>query len=868
MVLVLAVISRGAFAADLTRIVVLPFEIFSQSDYQTLEKQITTSFSIELLKSGHVQVLRKENFAELIEGKTIDTELARYVGEKTHADFVIKGSLTRLGDLISVDITVVDMERRTSVGGIYASGTGKGSIGVISADLVDQLLIKIFEKQRIETIAFAGSRRIEDNALRNVIKSEKGMIFSDRTLSEDIKALYKMGYFRDVTADVTEGEKGKIITFAFEEKPIIVSVVIQGNDDIDTDDIKEVLSIREKEILNHERVKSNIESIETLYRDKGYLNADVVYEIKERDGKSAEVIFTIVEHGKLYVETITFEGNKAFTDDELKDMMEISEKGFFSFFTDSGLLKKDTLEQDINKLNTFYHNNGYIKAQIGEPEITHDSDGIYVVIRVTEGKQFKVGNVEIAGDMLSVSRSELGEKLQINKKDYFDRESIMKDIDYLSEVCNNEGYAYASVVPRTISHEENEKVDVVYEIEKGNKIYFNRITITGNTRTRDKVIRRQLDVVEGDLYSGEKLKASYMKLSNLRYFEEVNFNTEKGPEENLTDITVEVKERSTGLFSIGAGYSSQENAIIMAQVQQRNLFGRGQTLSLNAKLSEESSRYEISFTEPWLFDRPLWSEFQFWNVDQEYDTYDLNTKGFKTTFGHRLFEHFTGYVGYEFKFDDVQNIADTASTIIKDQEGETTTSGVTVTLVRDTTNDWMFPTTGSKNNVSVEHTGTIFQGDTSFTRYTGTSTWFFPLPLDNVFALRGRIGYIHGNEGKEVPVYERFILGGMGSLRGLRDVGPVDPDTGDVIGGKTMMNFNVELVFPLIKDAGMKGVVFFDTGNTWESGYHYDDMRETAGVGIRWYSPIGPLRLEWGHVLDRKEEESASRWEFTIGMMM
>jgi outer membrane protein insertion porin family len=216
----------------------------------------------------------------------------------------------------------------------------------------------------------------------------------------------------------------------------------------------------------------------------------------------------------------------------------------------------------------------------------------------------------------------------------------------------------------------------------------------------------------------------------------------------------------------------------------------------------------------------------------------------------------------------VKEIKDTASIYIKEQEGETMSSGVTLTLTRDSTDDVIFPSNGSKNSFSVEYTGGFLMGDVSYTRYGLNSAWFLPLPLDTVIGVRGRMGLIEGNEGKEVPIFERYYLGGMNSLRGLREVGPIDPSSGDVIGGLTMLNFNIEFLFPLIKNAGMKGVLFFDTGNAWETGYHINDMRRTAGAGIRWYSPMGPLRLEWGYVLDRKEEESPSRWEFTIGMFM
>ncbi|MCX5824875.1 MAG: outer membrane protein assembly factor BamA, partial [Deltaproteobacteria bacterium] len=422
--------------------------------------------------------------------------------------------------------------------------------------------------------------------------------------------------------------------------------------------------------------------------------------------------------------------------------------------------------------------------------------------------------------------------------------------------------------PRTEPEEKTQTVNITYEINKAKLVYFNRINITGNNKTRDKVIRRQLSVVEGDLYSRTKLKNSYMALNQLRYFEEIDFQSEKGPDETLTDVNIRVKEKPTGIFSLGAGYSALDHAVVSAQVSQQNLFGRGQILSLKASVGSSTQLYDISFTEPWLFDMPLWSKFDVWNLYREYDSYNLDSKGFGATFGYPLWRYVTGYVGYRLSLDNVKDILDTASYYIKKQAGETTSSGVTFTLMRDSTNDVMFPSAGSKNSASVEYTGGPLQGDVSYTRYGATSAWFFPLPLDTVIGVRGRIGYMQPNEGKEVPIFERYYLGGINSLRGLREVGPKDPATRDVIGGLTMLNFNFDYIFPLIKNAGMKGVLFFDTGNSWESGYNLGDLRRTAGIGIRWYSPIGPLRLEWGYVLDRKEDEAASRWEFSIGMFM
>ncbi len=236
--------------------------------------------------------------------------------------------------------------------------------------------------------------------------------------------------------------------------------------------------------------------------------------------------------------------------------------------------------------------------------------------------------------------------------------------------------------------------------------------------------------------------------------------------------------------------------------------------------------------------------------------------------GYPLFEKFYGYLQYSLFQSDVSEVLDSASYLIKLQAGKVMTSAVSPTISRDTTDDDYFPTKGSRNSVYLTYAGGPLGGDTSFTKYGATTAWFFGLPLDMVFDVKGHIGYLQPNEGKPLPIYERYYIGGINTVRGLRYVGPRDPITGDLIGGTTMLYFNADLVFPLIKNAGMRGVVFFDTGNAWESGYHLGDMRRTAGVGVRWYSPVGPLRLEWGYVLDRKDGEDPSRFEFTMGMMM
>ncbi|MFZ4439005.1 MAG: outer membrane protein assembly factor BamA [Syntrophales bacterium] len=860
----------GTAAENIKQIALFPLEVHSTSLQKAAELQdlLYRGVVTELQKSKNIRLIERERIHAGTEGKRINDALVIELGKKVGAHYTVSGSVSEFGNRISVDARLIDLREEKVLPGVFVQGRGRENLDAILAQLRTDILLRIAAVERIVRIEFKGNRKIEASAIQQVLKSATGKIFTDEDLSADIKAIYKMGYFEDVTAEVAEVPEGKAITFLVEEKPIITEIRIQGNKEVKRDDIEGAMSVRNRQTVNLEKLKTDTEKIKALYDSKGFYNAEINYAVEKGGERDVHVVVTITENEKLFIRGISFEGNRAFTTKELKNMMTTNEWGIFHFFTESGLLKKDQLKQDVGKLNAFYLNNGFINAQIGEPVISYDRDGIRIKILVSEGKQFRVGKIAIGGDELATPRGDLLAKLQIRKKDFYAREAIMKDMDYLTQVCNDEGYAGADVAPRTEPQEKDLTVDVTYEVKKGQLVYFNRINITGNNKTRDKVVRRQLSIVEGDLYSRTKLKNSYMSLNQLRYFEEIDFQSEKGPDETLTDVNIHIKEKPTGVFSLGAGYSALDQAVVSAQVSQQNLFGRGQTLSLKASVGSRSTLYDISFTEPWLFDMPLWSKFDVWNLYRQYDSYNLDSKGFGTTLGYPLMPYLTGYFGYRLSLDNVKDIQDSASSYIKKQLGGTTSSGVTFTLTRDSTNDSMFPSAGSKNSTSIEYTGGPLQGDVSYTRYGATSAWFFPLPLDTVIGVRGRIGMISGNEGKDVPIFERYYLGGISSLRGLREVGPKDPATGDVIGGRTMLNFNFDYIFPLIKNAGMKGVLFYDTGNSWDTGYHVGDLRKTAGLGVRWYSPIGPLRLEWGYALDKKQGEAASRWEFSIGMFM
>ncbi|HOG82152.1 MAG TPA: outer membrane protein assembly factor BamA [Smithellaceae bacterium] len=859
-----------ARAENIKKICIMPFDVHAGDQSGNLQESFYNHLVKEFQKEKTIEVLRAGDFTgssvAVTKSKAIST------GKALKADYVVIGSITQFGETISVDAQIINIaQEKVSPS---ASVQGKESTGqeALAAEIKTSLLAHTGFLDTIARVDIAGNYKVGAEAIRQQLRSKAGSPLSEDNISADIKTIYKMGLFEDVSAKVTSEAEGKVLTFTVIESGLISEIRLIGNKKLDRDDILGVMTVKTRQSLNQGKIKEDIEKIKALYDSKGYYNAEISDRIEKEGEKNYVLILDIQENKRIYIRSITFEGNEAFTEKDLLKQMSTKKRTLLGFFTDDGILQGNQLKQDVQKISSFYFNNGFINSQVGDPVITRDAKGIYIKMTIQEGKRFNVGKVQISGDEIGKSRESLFALLKTQEGKNYNREAVMRDIETITVAANDEGYAHADVTPKVVPHEAEQLVDIDFQLTKGEPVHIARIGISGNTTTRDKVIRRQLAIVEGDLYSTTKLKQSYNNLNALRYFEEVDFQTEKAPD-NKMDVNIRVKEKNTGMFMIGAGYSAVDQAVVMAQVSQQNFLGYGQILSLKASLGSKTNNYELSFIEPWLFDLPLWTKADVWKYKKEYDSYTLDTKGAGLTFAYPIWNKISGSIGYRFSMDNIQDVNYlTASYYILAQQGERTTSSVTVGLGYDTTDDTVFPTKGIKASVSVQHAGNPFGGNTHFTKYSGYAAGYYPLFWDIVLGARGRIGYLQNNDDNDtsLPIYERYVLGGINSLRGLRYVGPINAGTSDVIGGTSMLTFSLEVVFPLIKDAGMKGVIFYDAGNTWNGGYHLDDLRMTAGGGIRWYSPIGPLRLEYGYVLDRKglNDDASGRWEFTIGMFM
>ncbi|RLA94431.1 MAG: outer membrane protein assembly factor BamA [Deltaproteobacteria bacterium] len=856
---------------DFSLVMVSPFQVHSDEPIDYIVKSLPQMLSSRLEADKKIKTLDELVVTETMEKlgiTTLDEESARKIGKAVKADWVILGTITKIRNSISLDTKIVDPSaHRPTVSVFYQDKSLKGLINGVDI-LAQRIGNKISGKVIVTGISIHGNRLIEDEAILYQIKTRVGDVFSQEKIQEDIQNIYNMGYFNDIKVDSTDEPLGKKITFIVKENPEITEIRITGNKEVGTSEIQDELDIKLHTILDYNKVKDNALKIRRFYKGKGYYNALVDYKVQYLGSDKAAVIFEIVEHHPMKIKKITFVGNKNLKSKKIKKIMETREKSLLSFITGAGTFKEEALQHDLDRIRAFYYDHGYLDIKVGEPKITHDEKWIYITIPVEEGEQYRISEVKIAGDLIEPEENLL-KQVKVTKDELFNRKKIHDDIMALTDLYGEYGYAFADITPLTNINADNKTVVLTYDIAKGQKVYFEKINITGNTRTRDKVIRREMRIREEDLYSNKKLKKSRERINNLGYFEEVKINTQKGSAPNKMTLEVKVKEKPTGMISAGAGYSSVDNLVGIFQISQNNFMGKGLRLTLMAQLGG-NSRYRIALTEPYLFDKEISAGFDLFSIDLEYEDFDTENKGVGLSLGVVPFGLEDYRLGFEYNYSDVKisDVEPDADYEIRASEGTTQTSSITTSLTRDTVDDRFYPMRGSVNSISLELAGGLLGGE-NFFKMIIDSRWYFPFKWETAFMARGSAGYAKGYGGDDLPVFERFFLGGLDSLRGFeyRSVGPRGKENpGDVVGGNKMMLFNFEYLFPLIKAAKIRGLVFFDMGNSFREGENFDfDLRKSVGWGIRWQSPFGPLRIEWGLNLDPKEDEDRSQFEFSVG---
>ena len=747
----------------------------------------------------------------------------------------------------------------------------------------------------ITKVEITGNVRVEEDAVRVHLESQPGKPFDRDVLDKDVRAIYAMGFFDQVTVETTNQGKGVVLTFRLHERPLVRGVTIEGTDNVKKEEIEQALRVRPHTILDPEKAREGIEAAKKLYADKGYLDASITYATTPVGENEVDVAYTVVEGDLIRIDDIHFDGNEAFSDRTLNGIMQTKEKWLFSFITGAGNLNKDVLKADVERLTAWYYDHGYVMVHIDEPVVERKEGGLYVKIHIDEGEQFKVGKVTIQGaDIPGATVDTALTKLKTKEGEVFEASTLRDDVQLLTERMSEDGYAFAKIDPETHVDPDAKTVDVAFQVARGAPVTVERIDVSGNTKTRDYVVRREMRLQEGELFSGTNLRKSREALQRLGFFSEVNITTRKGSADDKMDVIVDVKEAQTGAFSAGAGFSSADSLLFNVRIQENNLFGRGQRLVINADVGSVRRNIILSFTEPYFRGTPLTVGLDAFSWKLRFDefsregtggsvsfTYPVTAWGYDSLWGFPLEEVRVG-ADYRLEYANINDLGFNATKSIRVEEGSSIISSVTPKITRNTLNHAFDPTAGSYQELSVETAGL---GGESFVKAEARGRWYYTFLKpkewgDVTYSLGLDAAYGTGSggaSGNELPLFERFFPGGINTIRGFasRSLGPREERKNRFgiviartpIGGSTQFIMNNEVIFPIVPGIGLKGVVFGDIGNAYTADqvFSWDETRAAAGLGARWLSPLGPLRVEAGVPVKKKSHDRKSLILFSFG---
>jgi outer membrane protein insertion porin family len=733
--------------------------------------------------------------------------------------------------------------------------------------------------KRVKIIKVKGNKVISSAAVLSKIKSKPGDAFDREILNDDLKRLYALGYFTDVVIDIEDYADGIMITFIVSEKPLISAIQFKGNVAIRARRLQKTMKSKAGALLNHTQLNEDIAELKRYYEKKGYPAAEIDYEtIADEDSNQSTLVIHIDEKARVRIKDIDLEGNVAFPDKRLLNLMTTKKDTLLT----SGFLKEDEFKEDLRRLKDFYNSSGYLDAEVThQRRYSDDGRFLYIAIAIEEGKKYLVGEVTLAGNVI-FPEPEIRERLAMIKDAPFSHHGLRYDIFNIHQFYYHKGYMFAQVDGDTIFNERTGKVDIAYKIVENELTYVDKIKIKGNTKTKDVVVRRELRVYPGERFDGDKIRRSKERLYNLGYFEEVNFDTEPTAVPDKQNLLVEVKEAKTGEFSFGGGYSSVDQVVGFVEVLQKNFdwanpptfTGDGQKLRIRAQLGTVRRDYEVGWLEPWILDYPLSFGFDVYQRTHKRKSqlgygYDEVRQGFDLKLGKEMTEYARADLIYKLENVDISDVPAESSSALKSEEGENTLSTAELILTHDTRDNVFNPTHGYVLKGSVENAGGFLGADKDFLKYIGSGSIYFLHFHKLLLELRLMGGIVNPyGDSDEVPIYERFYAGGANTVRGYeeRSIGPKDSVSLDPIGGESVLVGGAEYTFPIYADV-IRGAVFYDVGNVWAdaSDFATGDFKSGTGVGVRVKTPIGPVKVDYGYPLDDVPgEEKKGRIYFSI----
>jgi len=706
---------------------------------------------------------------------------------------------------------------------------------------------------------------VEPETIRSYLLIQPGDPFDAERIDKSLKALFATGLFVDV-AIRREGD-GLVVKLV--ENPIINRIAFEGNRKLSDNQLLAEVQLKPRVVFTRTKVQSDVKRILDLYRRNGRFAATVDPKVIQLPQNRVDLVFEIDEGTSTGIKSINFIGAHQFSVSRLKEVISTRESRWYRFFSNDDIYDPDRLTYDRELLRKFYLAEGFADFRVvsGVAELAPARDGFYVTFTIEEGERYRFGKIDLVNELKDVKGDELKGLLTTKSRARYNADEVENSITRLTDALGNRGFAFVDIQPKVTRHPENRTIDIVYDVKEGPRVYVERINIAGNVRTLDRVIRREFRLVEGDAFNSAKMKRSQDRIKNLGFFKKVDITNAAGSTPDKTVINVNVEEQSTGEFSVGVGFSTTDGPLADISIRERNLLGRGQDLRLAFTLAQRVRQLDFSFTEPYFLERNMAAgvdAFALTRNQQTQSQFDQTSVGGSLRVGYQITEPLRQTLKYTLRRDDITNVASTASFFIKEEAGSRVTSSVGQVTVYDRRDNRQDPTNGFYVQLANDVAG--LGGDVRYGRTILTGGYFYSIAPQWVFSLLGETGAIIGIN-DTVRIEDRFFIGGD-NLRGFATggIGPRDTKTGDALGGRYYYTGTVQLGFPLglPQELGITGRVFTDFGSLFgavDTGPTVADissLRLSAGFGVSWQSPLGPIRLDLGlpvvrETFDKKE---------------
>ncbi len=738
---------------------------------------------------------------------------------------------------------------------------------------------------KVTAIEVKGNESISTNTILSKMKTRIGSIYRENIINDDLKRLYLLGFFSDIKIDTQEYKDGVKIVITVKERPVVEKIIFSGiaRLTIKDDKLREEIKSREGQYLDYPSLTEDVRILKRLYEKKGYSDAGIKYQLDfNKETGKVSVTFIVTEGKRVRIKNISVEGNKAFTQRRILRLMKTKRAWLFN----PGLLKDDVFQEDIERIKAFYRREGYTDVEVNYQVKPGAQKGylLYITIKINEGKKYLVGNVTVEGNK-DIPQSEILPRLkECVPGKVFSQEALRADVMNIQSLYFDRGYISCLIQETTSLNSYTGRVDIIYNIIENEIAYVDKIKIRGNVKTKDIVIRRELRIRPGERFDGEKLKRSKERLVNLGFFEEISYDTEDTPVPDKKDLLVDVRESKTGAFSFGGGYSTVEDFVGFVEIEQNNFdwrnfpyfTGGGQNLKFRGSFGTVTSAFDLSFTEPWVFDYPVSFGFDLYRREHTRDTdvgygYDQVVTGGDLRLGKELSEYIRADATYRYDRINISNISGDASDDLKKEEGKNTVSSVQFGMTYDSRDNIYETYRGDVFAGNIECAGGPFGGSKDFAKFSGRASHYFPLFRQSTLEARLRAGVAEPySDSNDIPLYERFFAGGADSIRGYheRKVGPIDPASKDPLGGEAVVIGNLEYTYPLF--SFLKVAAFYDIGNVWSKVNKFGSdefgsgrFKSGFGIGVRIKSPIGPIRLDFGIPVNKEPgEEKKGRGMF------